>query len=65
MNAKIEKGSVSGSSKERRRRKVLEKLNLIEQTTVTDQTAVDFLKRHNINTTEDLRSYCGKDRPTH
>ena len=65
MNAKIEKGSVSGSSKERRRRKVLEKLNLIEQTTVTDQTAVDFLKRHNINTTEDLRSYCGKGPPTH
>lgn len=65
VDEKINKGCVAGSKKDRRRRKVLEKLELIEQTTVTDQTAVDFLKRHNINTTEDLRSYCGEDRPTH
>ena len=59
MEAKIEKGSVSGSSKDRRRRKVLEKLELIENATVMDDTAEACLKRYGIHTTQELRSFRG------
>ena len=57
MDTKIEKGSLSGGTKERKRRKVHEKLELIERATVADDTAEAFLKRHGIHTTHELLSF--------
>ena len=56
MNAKLEGPAVSGSAKDQRAAAVLRKAALIEEAPVTDTAAVDFLARHGIATTKDLRT---------
>lgn len=56
MQSKISSGAVSGASNEKRARTVLKKKALIDASPVQDHTAKDFLARHGIKNTTELRS---------
>jgi len=63
MHDKLNKGAVSGSGFEKRKGHVLEKLKVIEETAIPDLAAVDFLRRHGIETTEALRALTFEGQP--
>ena len=52
---KINSGAISGVNQTQRSQAILRKLRLIEQNSYFNEDAVQFLKRHNINTTEEFR----------
>ena len=56
MRAKLDGPAVSGSARDKRAAAVLRNAALIEKAPVTDTAAVDFLARHGIATSEDLRT---------
>ncbi len=60
MQAKLDGPAVSGSAKDQRAAAVLRKAALIEEAPVTDTVAIDFLARHGITTSDQLRAQFGQ-----
>ncbi len=56
MQAKLDGPAVSGSARDQRAAAVLRKAALIEEAPITDTAAINFLARHGITTTEELRA---------
>lgn len=56
LDTKLSKGAVSDSPLDRRNRKVMEKLSLIEATATEDTSAIRFLGRQNLDDPEKFRS---------
>ncbi|MDO6589264.1 glycosyltransferase family 92 protein [Loktanella sp. D2R18] len=57
LQEKLSKGAVSDSPLDRRGRKIMEKLEVIEKTAVEDRCALDFLQRHGVNDGQGLRTH--------
>mgnify|MGYP007032661786 CR=1 FL=1 len=55
LSLKISGGAISGVDPTQRRQVIMRKLHLIEQNSCVNKDAVQFLKRLNINTTEEFR----------
>ena len=55
LSRKISGGAISGVDPNQRRQVIMRKLHLIEQNSCVNKDAVQFLKRLNINTTEEFR----------
>ncbi|PJI85052.1 glycosyl transferase family 92 [Yoonia maricola] len=56
MWTKINGSSVSQTAQEQRKQAILQKRDLIESEPIIDNAAADFLARHNITSTDDLRN---------
>jgi len=56
LKAKLAGPAVSGTARDQRAAAVMRKAAIIEEAPITDTAAVDFLARHGIATTEELRN---------